>query len=45
MLRSNMVKKGGLSKLRNQIKRAIKLKDYPRAGLLLERYKSNVGEL
>ena len=32
------MKKGRLGKLRNQIKRAIKLKDYPRAGLLLERY-------
>jgi|TARA_R100000808_G_C2090137_1_gene110853 hypothetical protein len=40
-----MLKKGRLSKLRNQIKRAIKLKDYPKAGILLERYKSNGGKL
>ena len=40
-----MLKKGRLGKLRSQIKRAIKLKDYPRAGLLLERYKSNGGKL
>ena len=38
-------KKGRLNKLRSQIQRAIKLKDYPRAGLLLERYKSNGGKL
>ena len=40
-----MMKKGRLGKLRSQIKRAIKLKDYPRVSLLLERYRSNGGKM
>jgi hypothetical protein len=39
------LKKGKLNALRNQIRKAIKYKDYPRAGLLIQRYKSNGGKL
>ena len=39
------MKKGRLNKLKGQIQKAIRKKDYPRAGLLLERYKSNGGKL
>ena len=40
-----MLKKGKMNRLRNQIKRAIKYKDYPRVALLLEKYKSNGGKV
>ena len=39
------MKKGKLNRLKGQIQKAIKHKDYPRVALLLERYKSNGGKL
>tara|TARA_R110002020_G_scaffold301528_1_gene516967 strand:+ start:410 stop:562 length:153 start_codon:yes stop_codon:yes gene_type:complete len=44
-LKEVSLKKGELNALRNQIKKAIKYKDYPRVALLLERYKSNGGRI
>ena len=39
------MKKGKINSLKNQIKKAIKSKNYPLVSILMEKYKSNVGEI
>ena len=39
-----MMKKGRLNALKKSIRKAIKKKNYPKASLLIERYKSNGGK-
>ena len=39
------MKKGKINRLKNQIQKAIKSKNYPLVAILMEKYKSNVGEI
>lgn len=39
------MKKGKINRLKNQIQKAIKSKNYPLVSILMEKYKSNVGEI
>ena len=39
------MKKGKVNRLKNQIQKAIKSKNYPLVYILIEKYKSNVGEI
>tara|TARA_Y100001973_G_scaffold8146_1_gene11209 strand:- start:349 stop:483 length:135 start_codon:yes stop_codon:yes gene_type:complete len=39
------MKKGKINRLKNQIQKAIKSKNYPLVSLLMEKYRFNVGEI
>ena len=39
------MKKGKINRLKGQIQKAIRLKNYPLVAILIEKYRSNVGEI